>query len=232
MPGSAGIGSATLSGRAPVSAWTKISDWFSQTGRAASGYSKSVLLSMIDMLPIKQPSPLSTALLKHYAERTGDAYTLKAIPQEWRDWVVKATKGRSGHHKALDPYNSGLYDLRNSLGHFDVDVKINPDGSKTYVISDVYQFGFKKGDAAQRGRHGFPLGSLSGWEVAALRQLLPDDEYMNPGGFKERWEVRTVGKETILFVPQQYLAQQGTPFQVSGSFTVDDKKAPGPVRLP
>jgi hypothetical protein len=138
---------------------------------------------------------------------------------EWQDWIIKATGGRPGMHRELNPYNSGLYDLRNSLGHFDVEVKANKDGTKTYVISDIYQFSFIKNDKTRRGRHGFPLGNLSYWEIVTLRQLVPNDEYTNPGGFKERWEIKSVGKETILFIPQQYLAQQGKPFKVTGSFT-------------
>ena len=192
--------------------------WVDSAGEFVAGYSKSVLLTLVDCVPFKQASPISTELLKHYVERSGVPYILETIPEEWQHWIVGATKGRPGKHRDLNPYNSGIYDLRNSLGHFDVEVKRNPDGTKTYLISDVYQFGAKKKDKAQRGRHGFPLGTVSPWQVDAIKRLLPEDEYRNPGGFKERWEVRTVGKETILFIPQQYLAEQGKPFEVTGSF--------------
>lgn len=193
--------------------------WFNRVGETFSGHAKSVLLSLLDWLPFKQASPFSTAFLKHYVEYSGEPYTLANIPGEWQEWIIKATGGRPGMHRELNPYNSGLYDLRNSLGHFDVEVKANKDGTKTYTISDIYQFGFTKNDKTQRGRHGFPIGNLNPLEVESFRHLLPNDEYTNPGGFKERWEIKSVGKETILFIPQQYLAQQGKPFKVTGGFT-------------
>jgi Protein of unknown function (DUF3396) len=52
---------------------------------------------------------------------------------------VKSTKGRPGKHSNLNPYNSGIYDLCNSLGHFDV-VITERKGSrlKTYEIQDRF----------------------------------------------------------------------------------------------
>ena len=214
--------------KSEVSEWSSaVGDWFNRTGETVSGYGKSVLLSLVDWLPFKQASPFSTALLKHYVERNGNTYTLVNIPREWQDWIIKATNGRIGMHRELNPYNSGLFDLRNSLGHFNVDVKANKDKTKTYIISDLYQFGFIQNDKTQRGQHGFPLGNLSQWEIATLRHLMSNDEYINPGGFKERWEIKKVGKETVLFIPQQYLAQQGRPFKITGSFTrqLEEKKS-------
>jgi hypothetical protein len=183
------------------------------------GDTKSAILSMMDWLPFKEDSPFSTALLKHDVERSGDPYELKGIPPEWQEWIASATQGKVGKFRDLSPYNSGLYDLRNSLGHFDVEVKQNKDGSKTYLLSDTYQFGAMKNDTSQRGRHGFPLGQLTTTELDLLKRALPKDEYVNPGGFKEQWEVKTIGKETFLFIPQAYLAEQGKAFTVSGSFT-------------
>ena len=192
--------------------------WVGETGDSVLGHSKSLVLTLIDLLPLKQASPFSTALLKHYVERSGTPYELQDIPVDWQDWIVKTTGGRVGKHPELSPYNSGLFDLRNSLGHFDVEVNAGPGAKKTYLITDVYQFGFTKNDKTQKGRHGFPIGNPSGWQLEAAKKLLPATEYQNPGGFKEKWEIRTAGKETILLIPQQYLAEQGKPFSVSGSF--------------
>ena len=198
--------------------WSDTGKWFSDVGDRVAGHSKSLLLTIIDWLPLKQESPFSTALLKHYVERSGNLYQLGEVPVEWQDWIVKQTGGRLGKHRELDPYNSGLFDLRNSLGHFDVEVKAASGKKKVYVLSDIYQFGFKKNDKAQRGRHGFPLGTLDGRRLEMLKKLLPTEEYNNPGGFKEKWEIRTLGKETTLLIPQQYLAEQGRPFPVTGTF--------------
>ncbi len=156
--------------RKDVGAWSEAAGrWADRVGETVAGHSKSVLLTIVDCVPFKQASPIATALLKHYVERSGVPYILDTIPAEWQNWIVTATQARPGKHSDLNPYNSGLYDLRNSLGHFDVEVKPNPDGTKTYLISDTYQFGAKKHDKAQRGRHGFPLGTLSRWQIDASR---------------------------------------------------------------
>jgi hypothetical protein len=201
-----------------------IGDLAEAAGSYLFRHGKSLLLSVLDLLPIKADSPHSTALLKHYVEASGDPYELKEIPIEWQDWIVKGTKGKPGIYKGLSPYNVGLYDLQHALGHFDVRVKANADGTRTYVISDLYRFGSKRNDRRQQGRHGFVVGDVSESSLRVIRTLLPSTEYENPGGFKERWEIKTVhyrdGKsQTILFVPQQFLVEQGREFAVRGEFT-------------
>jgi hypothetical protein len=65
-----------------VSGWSSaVGGWFDRAGETVSGHAKSVLLSLVDWLPFKQASPFSTALLKHYVERSGDPYTLVDIPR-------------------------------------------------------------------------------------------------------------------------------------------------------
>ena len=167
---------------------------------------------------MKPNSPKSTALLKHYVEKSGDLYRFDEIPSEWQDWIVKAIGKRPGIHRDLNPYNSNIFDLRNSLGHFDVKVTLLTTGKAKYEILDVYQFGFIPNDKTQKGRHGFPLGELSEVQLKAARALLPSTDYHNPGGFNERWEIKAIGKETMILIPQQVLAEQGKPFKVEGSF--------------
>ena len=48
--------------------------------------------------------------------------------------------------------------------------------------------------------------------------MLPTEEHQNPGGFKERWEIKKIGKETILYIPQEVLASVSKPFEVRGKF--------------
>lgn len=205
--------------RKVVGEWTKAADqWVSEKTAAAAGQGKSILLTLLDVLPIKKSSPFSTALLKHYVERSGSPYELKDIPMDWQVWIEKTTKGRPGKHRDLNPYNSGIYDLRNSLGHFDVEVKANKDKTKTYIITDNYHFGYTKNDKSQRGRHGFPIGEVSEFELEIARGLLPKTEYRNRGGFKEKWEIRKSGSETVLLIPQQFLEEQGKAFRVTGTF--------------
>lgn len=217
---------------APVGMFSRVAYWTRQEfasfgfpkdakGHAlnwTSHHAESLLLSILDLIPFKPDSPQSTAMLKHYVESSGELYEIKDVPKEWQEWIVKATHGKLGLHKSLSPYNSGIYDLRNSLGHFDVIVTRNSDGTKTYTISDTYGFGYLKHDRNQTGRHGFPLGELSPTTLHIVRMLLPSQEYVNPGGFKEHWEIKQVGKETLLLIPQQFLAEQGKPFPVKGVF--------------
>ncbi len=181
-------------------------------------HAKSLLLSILDLVPFKPDSPYSTAMLKHYVESSGELYEIKDVPKEWQDWIVKVTHGKLGVHKSLSPYNSGIYDLRNSLGHFDVTVTTNKNGTKTYTITDTYGFGYAKHDKNQTGRHGFPLGKPSPTTLRIIKMLLPSQEYVNPGGFKEHWEAKQIGKDTYLLIPQQFLAEQGKPFPVKGVF--------------
>jgi hypothetical protein len=188
-------------------------------GQTALGTGKSTLLGILDLLPLKPDSPFSTRLLRHYVEGSGDAYELADIPEQWQNWIVTATKARPGRYPNLSPYNSGIYDLRNSLGHFNVVVTQQKNSTvRIYEIEDVYEFGFDLNDRNQRGRHGFPLGQLGENTAHMFEFALPPEEHWNPGGFKERWEVKKAGKETILYIPQEVLAQQGKPFKVHGKF--------------
>ena len=205
--------------REVASHWADVAgSWLGDARDSVVGNATSQLLAVIDLLPIKETSPVSVALFRHYVERSGSLLELGDVPSEWQDWIVKATGARLGKHRALSPYNSGLYDLRNSLGHFDVEVKAEAGGKRRYVITDVYQFDFIANDRLQQGRHGFPIGKLTDWQLATARHLLPTGEYRNPGGFKEHWEIRTGARETVLLIPQQFLAEKGKPFDVHGEF--------------
>jgi hypothetical protein len=222
-PGPSGLGPSVWSGLS--GAWETAGGWIDSAEEAAgragkymSGHSRSLLLTLLDTLGLKEDSPMSTAFLKHYVEGSGDPYVIDAVPAEWQDWIVKATHARPGAYRDLNPYNSGLFDLRNSLGHFRVDVIRLAAGRNRYTISDVYEFGYKKKDKGQTGRHGFPIGNRTDTELQIARSLLPTSTYKNPGGFNEKWEIKRVGQETILFIPQQFLDEQGKKFDVTGAF--------------
>ncbi len=196
-------------------------DYYDKVTDYVGGHSRSILISVIDLLPIKPESPFSTALLKHYLEKSGRQLNLSDIadiPKEWKDFIVNTTRGQLGAHK-INPYNSGFFDLRNSLGHFDVHVTRTSKNQSHYNISDYYAFGYFKNDTAQKGRHGFPLGNLPEDQISVLRGILPDETYCNPGGFYEKWEITHNGSETILYIPQEYLTEAGKPYNVIGSFT-------------
>jgi hypothetical protein len=221
-----GVGHAHTANRSKVarpdshrSAPKKNSGSASQANRPTSGIkqsAKSVLLGLLNRLPFKPNSPISTALVRHYVEASGDPVSLKELPFPWQDLILKATHGRAGYYRDVSSYDVGLYDMQNALGHFDVGVKAMGGGEMLYSIHDEYQFGFRKGD--KQARHGFPLGEMSDVTLSALGKMLPSDEYWNPGGFAEHWEISRIRGENILFIPQQFLAQQGVPFEVYASF--------------
>ena len=197
-----------------------MSDFVADTLALAPGWVKSVWLSEIYLVARASGGPQATAtlgMLKHYVEGTGSLYTIEEVPDEWKRWIVSATRGRPGTFN-LNPYNAGIFDLRHSLGHFNVTVKRNSSGTATYTITDRYQFGFRPNDKWQQGRHGFTLPGVSDGRISAIQSLLPTGHYQNPGGFKERFEIRRVGKEAVLFVPHEFLAKNGKPFDVRGEF--------------
>jgi hypothetical protein len=183
--------------------------------RFVPGVAKSFVISVASLL--KSDTPRSAEMLKHYVEGSGKPYELKDISKQWQDWIVKQTSGTPGVHKDLFPYNAGIGDLRNSLGHFDVAVTRNADGSRTYEITDKYAFPPTEHDTEQKGRHGFPVTERQREQI--LDVGLPTGTWRNPGGFDESFEIKKVGHEYILYIPQQVLAENGTPFEVKGSFT-------------
>src|SRR5919108_5333661 len=90
-PGTVGAG-WSFEWRDVSNAWDSTTKWVDETassaGRYLGGRTKSLLLSLLDTLPLKQESPVSTALLKHYVEGSGDRYVIDPIPTEWQDWIV------------------------------------------------------------------------------------------------------------------------------------------------
>lgn len=190
---------------------------------AMPGIVKSMLLSILDFVMDGSDRTNSVALLKHYLNGKGKLYEFEEVPIDWQEWIIKKTRGQLGLHENLNPYNSGIYDLRNSLGHFDVRITRNKD-QITYVINDTYHFGFREKDKYQQGRHGFGLGKLSMARIEWIKQLLPTKEYYNPGGFKERFEIKKIGNDLILFIPQQFLVENGDQFPIKGSFIRSESK--------
>lgn len=194
--------------------------WYWRTEKFFLNHSAMMVArTLIWVLRRGDETPIEVSLFEHYIDGTGSQYDLKVIPETWQDWIVKTTKGKPGKYKDLNPYGAGIYDLQHGLGHFDCDVVV-AGHQKTYLISDYYQFGFKEHDRRELGRHGFVIpDSVSKESVDRLKSLLPSVSYHNPGGFDERWEIKKAGRDTVLFIPQQFLVENGTPFPVRGKFT-------------
>src|SRR5207253_27967 len=79
--------------------------WFSKKAKGIgdffSGHSESLLLRILDLVPGKDDSPISSAMLRHYVEKSGDPYVIDDIPKQWQDWIVKVTHGKPGTYKDL-----------------------------------------------------------------------------------------------------------------------------------
>jgi hypothetical protein len=187
------------------------------------GVGRAALVQILSKhFDVKQP--YSTALMKYYIQGSGEAFDLNKmgpIPNEWQGWIAKQTGGKVGKH-SLNPYNAKPFipDLKNSLGHFDVVITANQGSSvKTYKIQkDSYKFGFKPHDTHHTGQHGFELPFMSDSEAKNLEGLLPTGKYKNPGGFREKFELKKVNGKWTLYIPQQVLASIGKPFPVYGEF--------------
>ena len=215
-PGSAGLNDHHRTNRGGVGQGRQ-DNWIERLSDIAGSSGRSAGVAFIERLGMKPDSPVSTALLQHYVEGSGKTYELTEVPPAWKEWIVRTVGRRQGRHR-MNPYNAGLYDLTHGLGHFDVTVRPRADGSTEYEIADTYMFGAQRHDRKKQGRHGFTLGDSSSWKVGLLEEMLPTDEYPNPGGFTERWEVRRAGGKATLFIPQQFLERNGKPFRVRGYF--------------
>ena len=187
--------------------------------RRASSEPLQMIDRVLSVAGVKQRSPHATEFLNHYFFGEGEDVNMN-FPEEWQDWVIEQTKNRRPGTYELNPYNSGIYDLRNTMGHFQVTIQQEDDGTRVYECTDVYDFGYYSQDRSQQGRHGFALFDLSESTIDALNNyVIPSTEYDNPGGFVERLEVKKVGGETYLLIPRELLRQNGNGFNVRSVFT-------------
>jgi RHS repeat-associated protein len=172
----------------------------------------------LNLLSENSKYDLAIDFLKHYTTGRGEDLDF-SVPEAWQKKISEKFK-KPGIYKEVDPYEWGLYDLRNTLGHFDLEVKKNVDGGLRYIVTDRYTFGYKEHDKNQTGRHGFQVPGLSDQKAEIIQKLLPDDIYDNPGGFKEKFELKKVRNDWTLLIPQQFLADWGVDFNARGEFTV------------
>jgi tetratricopeptide (TPR) repeat protein len=186
------------------------------------------LVSMVG----KDESSMSFVFFKHYSQGPDKSelakadYKLEDIPPEWEDWIAKETKNlKDGRHN-LSPYydkkrkSGGPDDLVHTLGHFDVIVRTNPDGTRTYQIEDLYKFGYDLTKNLDEQRHGITFKTQNKEKLNKLMDLcslIPPIEH--PLGVMEKCEVIKIGNSYKILIPQQILAAAGNPFIVRGEFT-------------
>jgi hypothetical protein len=156
----------------------------------------------------------SARMLRHYVAASAALLRVEPVPEDWQTWIVKQVGRRAGTHM-LKPYKSGIFDLRNALGHFSVQVTLQ-HRLPTYQISDRYAF---PDVYYHKDRHGFPISGMSSSQRELLKRSLPKRVYKgSKSGFVEQFEVKRVGREFILYVPQPFLEDHGRSFPVAGSF--------------
>lgn len=191
-------------------------------------YVQKKLLSMVG----KDENSMPVILFKHYSlgpdksELAKKDYELEIIPSQWEEWIVKETKSLKDGRYNLSPYydkkkkSGGPDDLVHTLGHFDVIVRTNPDGTRTYQIEDLYQFGYDLTKKLEEQRHGFTFSTQNKEKLDTLMWLCSKmPPVKHPVGQMEKCEVIKTGTGYKILIPQQILAAAGNPFVVRGEFT-------------
>jgi flagellar biosynthesis GTPase FlhF len=189
---------------------------------------QKILLPMIG----KDEGSTTVALFKYYSngpeksDLAKEDYIIENIPSNWKEWIIKETKGMEDGRHNLSPYYSkikksgGPDDLVYALGHFDVTVITNADGTKTYDIEDLYSFGFDLTKKFEEQRHGFHFETQNKEKLDKLKwicSMVP--KVAHPTGNMEGCEVKPEGSGYKLYIPQTVLSAAGKPFLVKGEFT-------------
>jgi hypothetical protein len=189
---------------------------------------QTILLPMIG----KDEGSVTVALFKHYtngpekSDLAKEDYIIENIPSNWKEWIIKETKDMEDGRYNLSPYYSkikksgGPDDLVYALGHFDITVITNADGTKTYDIEDLYSFGFDLTKKFEEQRHGFHFETQNKEKLDKLKwicSMVP--KVAHPTGNMEGCEVKPEGSGYKLYIPQTVLSAAGKPFLVKGEFT-------------
>ncbi len=161
---------------------------------------------------------LAADFLRHYVSGRGVDFSFD-VPREWQIAIAHNYR-KPGKYKDVSTYSWGMGDLKNALGHFNLEITQDVSGDKVYTITDHYTFPFKAKDKKQMMRHGFEVPATPKSAAMLNQYVLPSTPYQNPGGFSERWEIKQINKKWILFIPQQFLADHGVDFDVRAQFTI------------
>ncbi len=157
---------------------------------------------------------------RHYLGDDGTPYDLDPVPDNWQVLIVNHYGQRKdGSYRDVSPYNWGNFDMRNSLGHFKLDITTLSPGVRQYEISDHYHFPYKITQGPKRGQvpeHGFGVpASLKSW----LNPLLPPTIFPHPNiPSGQKFEVRQIAGNDFFILPTKWLDDNGVPFDVSGKF--------------
>jgi hypothetical protein len=171
---------------------------------------KWTVLQLLQWAGVKSDAPNTIDFFKRYLGGTGERYTLDPVPLAWQEEIEKRYRDKAPGRYLVNPYKWGVYDLQNSLGHFELTIVRNADGSRTYTLDDVYEFPYFDDDGKLIS-HGF--GADPKLEGLASG-LLPATTYK----YGQRFEFKTLGKTRYLLLPTEWLQTNGTRFAVHGQF--------------
>lgn len=162
----------------------------------------------------------SAAFLKRYMSGAGADYEL-VVPEDWQAKIAQERQ-KPGTYRDVSAYKWDIPDMKNSLGHFGLEIEPIAGGGKLYTVTDRYYFpAFVDGKAVH---HGFEV-DFFGLLPAGVRQSTNDalallGEWKHPDGKPERFEIKQMGGKWTFILPQQWLADSGQDFNVRGSFVV------------
>jgi hypothetical protein len=202
-------------------------DWAIEKSSEIPGILKYFLISILrkygvlKKVGLESDYPNAIDIFSYYLSGLGWLYKLNPVPEPWQQEIIKRySKKASGVYKNENSYNWGNKNLRNSLGHFDLEIIENPDHSKTYIIKDRYHFPYMN-DKGEIIRHGFQITDET---ACILAQYLPTIKYENPHADTQRektekFEITQLNGECTLLFPTKWLQDNGTPFPIEGKFT-------------
>ena len=207
--------------------WTQASTGVDESKSSILDKTKATGYLAIDLvlktIGIPEDRSNAYALFGRYFISDGKTpYELTEIPADWQDWIVKQLKNKKdGKQHPLSPYNDGPADLRETLGGFNVEIIKNSDGTRTYKISDTYNFEFTPEEIKKKTQHGRVVEWMGPTTIRYMNNYLATlGEYDYPDGkTKEKFEIKKLAKGNTLILPQKWLLENGLPFPVKGEFT-------------
>ena len=178
------------------------------------------LMSLVAALMIGKDYELARRMLDHYLTADGDPLVYSP-PQAVQD-AIKKKFPSPGHFVEVSGFGSwATPDIRNGLGHFNLDV-VKTDEGLMYFVTDRYEFPDKANGVVVR--HGFQVGKLSKKSIDSMNAKLSMlGEYKrDSGSLTEKFELQQDPKtgDCTLFVPQKVLVDNGTDFDSMGTFSV------------
>jgi hypothetical protein len=192
---------------------------FLQRAAVASQWQSVVLGSSVGSQMAGKDYRMASKMMEHYL--TADGAPLIYTPPEPVQDAIRKKFPAPGHYPNVSGYGTwSTPDIRNGLGHFDLDV-VKSEKGLTYFVTDRYEFPDKVNGRVVR--HGFQVGKLSKKTVDGL-----NDNFSKLGEFKrdsgsatEKFELQkdpSTGEFTF-FVPQKVLVDNGTDFDSMGVFS-------------